>query len=51
MSNMFIELTNDEVLVVSGGDGGFLGFVSDIYDSWCNMWHDFGANLYHAIND
>ena len=48
----FTELRVEELEVITGGDdGGFLGFVADIYDSWCNMWHDFGKNLYHMIND
>lgn len=24
-------------------------FVCAIYDSWADMWHDFGANIYHWI--
>ena len=47
----FKELQVNEMEAVNGGGDGFLGFVSDIYDSWCNMWHDFGKNLYHQIND
>lgn len=26
-------------------------FVCAIYDSWSDMWYEFGQNLYHMIND
>lgn len=26
-------------------------FVCAIYDSWSDMWYEFGRNLYHMIND
>ena len=26
-------------------------FVCAIYDSWSDMWYEFGQNLYHVIND
>ena len=26
-------------------------FVCAIYDSWSDMWYEFGKNLYHVIND
>lgn len=53
MVNGFTELTATESYeVIGGGKGdGFLGFLGDIYDSWNNMWKDFGRNLYHCIND
>ncbi len=25
-------------------------FICAIYDSWADMWHDFGANIYHWIH-
>ena len=25
-------------------------FICAIYEPWCNMWHDFGENLYHMTN-
>ena len=29
----------------------FLLCVGSIYDSWSDMWHEFGQNLYHVFND
>ena len=26
-------------------------FVCAIFDSWSDMWYEFGQNLYHMIND
>ncbi len=26
-------------------------FVCAIYDSWSDMWYEFGQNLYHVLND
>lgn len=26
-------------------------FVCAIYESWSDMWHEFGRNLYHLLND
>ena len=26
-------------------------FIAAIYPSWCDTWHEFGANLYHLLND
>ena len=25
-------------------------FIGAIYDSWCDIWHEFGENLYHMFN-
>ena len=25
--------------------------IGSIYDSWSDMWHEFGQNLYHVFND
>lgn len=25
-------------------------FIGAIYDSWCDIWHEFGKNLYHMFN-
>lgn len=44
----FSEITECELNQVSGG--GVFDFVGDIYDGWCEMWHDFGTNLYHMIH-
>ena len=29
----------------------FLLCVGSIYDSWSDMWYEFGQNLYHVFND
>lgn len=26
-------------------------FIAAIYEPWTNMWHEFGHNLYHMMND
>lgn len=26
-------------------------FIGAIYDSWSDMWHEFGQNLYHLFNE
>lgn len=26
-------------------------FIAVIYPSWCETWNEFGANLYHLLND
>ncbi len=28
-----------------------VGFFCAIYDSWSDMWYEFGRNLYHAVNN
>lgn len=50
LNNGFCELTQDEMYLAQGGSDGFLGFLGDIYDGWCDMWHDFGENLYYMFN-
>lgn len=51
MSTKFITMNDTELVNIDGGEMDVFGFASDIYDSWCDMWHDFGANIYHAVND
>lgn len=29
----------------------FILFIVAIYESWGDMWHEFGGNLYHLLND
>lgn len=26
-------------------------FIGAIYDSWCDMWYEFGQNIYHLFNE
>lgn len=26
-------------------------FIAAIYELWSEMWHEFGQNLYHMMND
>ena len=47
----FCEMSQDEIMKIEGGSDGVFGFLGDIYNGWCDMWHDFGANLYHLTND
>lgn len=29
----------------------FILFIAAIYESWGDMWHEFGQNLYHLLNN
>ena len=50
LNKNFSELSSEEIQIVEGGGDGFLGFLGDIYDGWCDMWHDFGENLYYMTH-
>uniref|UniRef100_UPI0040564315 hypothetical protein n=1 Tax=Agathobacter sp. TaxID=2021311 RepID=UPI0040564315 len=47
MNNGFCEMTEFEMYEY---EGGILDFVADIYDSWCNMWYEFGGSLYNVLH-
>ncbi|HJA82183.1 MAG TPA: ComC/BlpC family leader-containing pheromone/bacteriocin [Candidatus Mediterraneibacter intestinipullorum] len=48
LTDNFCEITNAELEQISGGD--VFGFVGDIYSKWCDIWYDFGANIYHITH-
>ena len=47
MTKGFVELSATEMEEI---DGGILDFLGDIYDSWNNMWKDFGRSVYYLFH-
>ena len=44
----FETITERELEEVNGG--GAFDFIGDIYDSWCDMWHEFGKSLHDLFH-
>lgn len=52
MKSGFCIMTETDMMNVEGGGvvDSVVNGIASIYSSWCDMWHDFGANLYYQFH-